>query len=100
MACVKNNNRLYQEPWVCNFAPLARRPPSSFPFTPAPLGVNDAVVADTSHTSADFLHLPPPPLPPAPAPPPTILYLLTLDSSENWRESVYVCKKTLGARDD
>lgn len=84
MACVKNNNRLYQEPWVCNFAPLARRPPSPSPFTLAPLGVNDAAVADTSHTSADFLP------PSTPALPPTILYLLTLDSSENWRETVYV----------
>lgn len=48
--------------------------------TPAPLGVNDAVVADTSHTSADFSFFPVP-----------ILYLLTPDSSENWRENVYIC---------
>lgn len=82
MACVKNNNGLYQEPRVCNFAPLARRQPSPSPFTPAPPGVNDAVVADTSHTSAKFPHSP------APALPPTILYLLTLVSSENWRETL------------
>lgn len=61
MACVKNNNRLYQKPWVCNFAPRAQRSQYSLhlpPFlTPAPLGVSDAVVADTSHTTAN-----PPPL--------------------------------------
>lgn len=45
--------------------------------TPARLGVNDAVVADTSHTTANFFLLP-------------ILYLFTLDSSENWWENVYV----------
>lgn len=81
MACVKNNNRLYQEPWVCNFAPSARRsPPVSTPsLTAAPLGVNDAVVADTSHTTTDFFSFPLLP----------ILYLFTPDSTGNWRENVY-----------
>lgn len=69
MACVKNNNRLYQKPWVCNFAPSAQRPQCSLHFppflTPAPLGVGDAVVADTSHTTAD-------------SPPPLLLFLILM----------------------
>lgn len=47
---------------------------------PAPLGVNDAAVADTSHTDADFFFFPffrPPPHPATLH----ILYLFTLDSA-------------------
>lgn len=63
---------------------------------PAPLGVNDAAVADTSHTDADFFFLPfsrtPLCTPPHPA---TlhILYLFTLDSAVKKKKWVCVRKR-------
>lgn len=54
--------------------------------TLARLGVNDAVVADTSHSTADFFLQP-------------ILYLFTLDSLRTAGKTC-MCKKTRRTRDD
>lgn len=59
---------------------------------PAPLGVNDAAVADTSHTDADFFFFSflPSPLTPPPHPATLhILYLFTLDSAVR-KKNVYM----------
>lgn len=58
--------------------------------TPAPLGVNDAMVADTSHTTADFFFLPPPC-------PFFISLLLTVLRTAG---KMCMCKRTLSTRDD
>ena len=56
--------------------------------TPAPLGVNDAVVADTSHTTADFFFS---------FGPFFISLLLTVLRTAG---KMRMCKKTLSTRDD
>lgn len=91
MACVKNNNRLYQEPWVCNFAPSARSPPPPKRRTPAPALVSLAAslqhhwVLMTRRRTLLTTALPPPTHPPTRqvprSPPLYILYLFTLDSA-------------------
>lgn len=67
--------------------PALRGPVCSPSFTPAPLGVNDAMVADTSHTVADFFS------------PPPILHLVSPDSSENGGE-MWMCQKSPRRRGD
>lgn len=94
MACVKNNNRLYQEPWVCNFAPSARSPPSRLPHPsharPRPrlslaASLQRHWVLMTRRRTLLTTALPSPTTTPARrvprSPPLYILYLFTLDSA-------------------
>lgn len=72
---------------------VLRGPVCSPSLTPAPLGVNDAMVADTSYTKADFFFF----VVSFFSSSSPIFYLFTCDSSAG---KMRMCKKTHSARDD